>query len=168
MTEICLVGPLAPTLTTTEQAAKWAAAMLRPGTAVVLAVRPADTGRPHEVVTVVDTDGRILLDTEQASDATLPVMYRHLLRVTDGRRLLAYPAGRHRELLLSALRRHDLDPEHLAWPDMWGCLARLRGIAAGHPEHYWPLDAHHHGSAATAALQMLYRIAIAADDDVRV
>src|SRR5262249_33437697 len=92
-------------------AIRWARAMLEPGTAVVLDTETADLPGPICEVAVIDTDGKVLLDTlvnpgvpitseahrihgigdtDVAGAPNWVQVLRRLLAVTAGRQVLAY------------------------------------------------------------------------------
>ena len=164
-----------------DQAVSWARAMLQRDRAVVIDCETTDLPGAVCEVAVVDTCGRILLnslvnprqsisvgatkvhnitDPMVAGAPAFPEVFADVLRVTAGRRVLAYNAVFDRECLLADAQRHGGDPEHLDDPDTWGCVMRARSAWVGTPDHFYPLGAGHRAVGdAIAALIVLQRIA---------
>jgi DNA polymerase-3 subunit epsilon len=156
--------------------------MLTPRRAVVIDCETTDLPGGVTEVAVVDTDGRILLNTlvnpgnpispeaarvHNINDQmvfgapSFPNVLSEILRVTAGRRVLAYNAPFDRECLLADAQRYSADPEHLDDPDTWGCIIRARSAWVGTPEHFYPLGAGHRAVGdAIAALTVLQTIAV--------
>lgn len=83
-----------------------------------------------------------------------------VLRVTAGRRVLAYNAPFDYECIRSDSQRYDIDSEHLDDPGNWGCIMRARSAWVGSPDHFYPLGAAHRAVGdAVAALAVLQAIA---------
>jgi DNA polymerase-3 subunit epsilon len=165
-----------------DQAVRWARTMLQRDHAVVIDCETTDLPGGVCEVAVVDTCGRILLNslvnpkqpispaankvhniTDQmvAGAPTFPDVFAEILRVTASRRVLAYNAAFDRACLLADSQRHGRDPEHLDDPDTWGCIMRARSAWVGTPDHFYPLGAAHRAVGdAIAALTVLKTIAI--------
>ena len=170
-----------PWLRRSDQAVTWARSMLLPGRAVVIDCETTDLPGALCEVAVVDTEGRILLNSlvnpcqPISPDATrvhnitdrmvagapgFPDALSDLLRVTAGRRVLAYNAPFDYECLRSGAQRYDRNSEHLDDPDTWGCIMRARSAWVGSPDHFYPLGAAHRAVGdAVAALAVLQAIA---------
>ena len=172
----------APTwLRRSDQAVTWARTMLQPHRAVVIDCETTDLPGAICEVAVVDTKGRILLNTlvnpcqPISPDATrvhnitdrmvagapgFPDALSDVLRVTAGRRVLAYNAPFDYECFRSDAQRYDRNSEHLDDPDTWGCIMRARSAWVGSPDHFYPLGAAHRAVGdAVAALAVLQAIA---------
>jgi len=170
-----------PWLRRSDQAVAWARTMLSPHRAVVIDCETTDLPGALTEVAVVDTMGRILLNTlvnpgrPISADATrvhhitdqmvagapgFTQVLGDILRVTAGRRVLAYNATFDYECLQSDAHRHDRTCEHLDDPDTWGCIMRARSAWLGTPDHFYPLGAAHRAVGdAMAALTVLQAIA---------
>ena len=130
-----------------DQAVTWARSMLQPHRAVVIDCETTDLPGSLCEVAVVDTEGKILLNTlvnpcqPISPDATrvhnitdrmvagapqFPAVLSEVLRVTKGRKVLAYNAPFDYECLRSNAQRYDADSEHLDDPDTWACIMRAR------------------------------------------
>jgi len=165
-----------------DQAVTWARTMLQRDRAVVIDCETTDLPGGVCEVAVVDTTGRILLNSlvnprrpispeaqrvHNISDQMVhgapgfAEVFAEILRVTADRRVLAYNAPFDRECLLADSQRHSRDPEHLDDPDTWGCIMRARSAWVGTPDHFYPLGAAHRAVGdAIAALTVLQTIAI--------
>lgn len=130
------------------KAVHWARRMLQPGVAVVLDTEThALWGRVMEVAAVDAATGEVLLEslvnpqapvTEDTlgvhgiSDAmvadapTWDVVLPELLRVTAGRKILAYNADYDRTVIVSDCLWVEVDPQHLRARKRWGCIMRRR------------------------------------------
>jgi DNA polymerase-3 subunit epsilon len=173
--------PAPPWLRRSDQAVTWARTMLSPGRAVVIDCETTDLPGALIEVAVLDTTGRILLNTlvnpgspisagasrvhhitDQmvAGASGFAEVLDEILRVTTGRRVLAYNAPFDYECLQSDAHRHDRSCEHLDDPDTWGCIMRARSAWLGSPDHFHPLGAAHRAVGdAVAALTVLRAIA---------
>src|SRR6476620_5782642 len=127
-----------PWLRRSDQAVALARTMLSPHRAVVIDCETTDLPGALGEVAVVDTGVRILLNTlvnpcqRISPDATrvhnitdrmvagapqLPAVLSEVLRVTTGRKVLAYNAPFDYECLRSNAQRYDANSEHLDDPD---------------------------------------------------
>ena len=172
----------APTwLRRSDQAVTWARTMLQPHYAVVIDCETTDLPGSICEVAVVDTQGRSLLNTlvnpkrPISPDASrvhnitddmvigapcFREVLAKVLRVTSGRKVLAYNASFDYECIRSDSQRYDIDSEHLDDPDTWGCIMRARSAWVGSPDHFYPLGvAHRADGDAVAALAVLQAIA---------
>jgi hypothetical protein len=145
--------PAPPWLRRSDQAVTWARTMLSPGRAVVIDCETTDLPGALIEVAVLDTTGRILLNTlvnpgspisagasrvhhitDQmvAGASGFAEVLDEILRVTTGRRVLAYNAPFDYECLQSDAHRHDRSCEHLDDPDTWGasCERDRPGLVA--------------------------------------
>ncbi|GAA2524022.1 3'-5' exonuclease [Streptomyces longisporus] len=165
------------------KAIHWARRMLQPGVAVVLDTEThALWGRVMEVAVVDAATGEVLLKslvnpqtpvTEDAfevhgiSDAmvagapTWDEVLPQLLRVTAGRKILAYNAEYDKTVMVGDCRRVEADPQHLQAKDQWGCIMRRRSDWEG-VRDFLPLGGGHRALGDTcAALEMLTSLASA-------
>lgn len=148
-----LLGRLRQHLTT-QRIRRWARRRLRAGDAVVLDTETTDLFGHVVQLSVIDTDGTVLLDTlvcppvpitaaatavhglrdvDVADAPTARVVAPQLLEVTRGRRLLAYNAPYDRAVLAAELTAAGVNPGSLADVRRWSCLMRLRSRAEGAP-----------------------------------
>jgi len=170
-----------PWLRRSDQAVTWARTMLKPDHAVVIDCETTDLPGAICEVAVVDTQGRSLLNTlvnprrpisaaatrvHNITDAMvfgLPgfaEVLADVLRVTAGRKVLAYNAPFDYECIRTDAQRYDTSSEHLDDPDSWGCIMRARSAWVGSPDHFYPLgSAHRAVGDAVAALDVLQAIA---------
>ena len=172
----------APTwLRRSDQAVTWARTMLQPHSAVVIDCETTDLPGALCEIAVVDTSGQILLSTlinpclpidpdatrvhnitdkMVAGASRFPGVLSDVLRVTAGRKVLAYNAPFDYECIGSDAQRYDINSEHLDDPDTWGCIMRARSAWVGSPDHFYPLGASHRAVGdAVAALEILHAIA---------
>ncbi|MFD7409244.1 3'-5' exonuclease [Streptomyces sp. NPDC059866] len=165
------------------EAIHWARRMLQPGVAVVLDTETHNLwGRVMEVAVVDAATGEVLLEslvnpqiavTEDAfdlhmiSDAmvadapTWDEVLPEVLRVTAGRKILAYNAEYDKTVIVSDCLRVEADPQHLREQDQWGCIMRRRCDWEGMRD-FLPLGGGHRALEDTcAALEMLTSLASA-------
>ncbi|MEU5046286.1 3'-5' exonuclease [Streptomyces griseorubiginosus] len=159
------------------KAVHWARRMLQPGVAVVLDTEThALWGRVMEVAVADAATGEVLLenlvnpqipvtedayavhgisDTMVADAPTWDVVLPELLRVTAGRKILAYNADYDRTVIVGDCLRVEADPQHLRAQDQWGCIMRQRSDWEGVCD-FRPLGGVHRALGdACAALEML-------------
>jgi len=170
-----------PWLRRSDQAVAWARSMLKPQHAVVIDCETTDLPGAVCEVAIVDTQGCCLLNTLVNPRRTISPdasrvhnitddmvigapsfreVLARILRVTAGRRVLAYNAPFDYECIQSDSQRYDINSQHLADPDIWGCIMRARSAWVGSPDRFYPLGATHRAVGdAVAALAMLHAIA---------
>lgn len=168
-----------------QHAIRWARRMLVPGRALILDTETIDLGAAVCEIAVIDTSGNTLLDTLvnpdprgcwihpdahrvhgidvnmlRAAPDTLPVL-RQLIGITaDYPRVLAYNSLYDQNVIERAAHVAEIDLGHLEDAGTWGCLMRARSDAAGHPDHYLPLNGGHRALGdCLAALNVLRTIA---------
>lgn len=157
----------------------WARARLRHRDAVIIDTETTDLFGEVIQISVIDLDGRTLLDTLVRAHATIvpaatavhgladadlaaaPRLHQvaaQLLQVTRDRQLLAYNAPYDREVLTRDLTAADIDPEHLGRADNWACLMRARAVVEGRS---WAALSGPHRSLGDceAALEVLHILA---------
>ncbi|MEU2007055.1 3'-5' exonuclease [Rhodococcus sp. NPDC019627] len=161
---------------------QWARGMLVPGRAAVLDVESTNLdGSIIEICVLDAATGDPLLDTlvDPGEVAIHPDAYavhgiapadligapgwstvhQALISVTAGRVTLSYHSEFDKGRVLHDCARHGLDPAHLADPEMWGCIMRMRSQAEG-TEKSIRLDGGHRArSDAAAARTVLLGIA---------
>ncbi|MFD7282421.1 exonuclease domain-containing protein [Streptomyces sp. NPDC059862] len=90
-------------------------------------------------------------------DEVLP----EVLRVTAGRKILAYNAEYDKTVIVSDCLRVGADPQHLREKDRWGCIMRWRSDWEGMRD-FLPLGGQHRALGDTcAALEVLTSLASA-------
>ncbi|MEV6949555.1 3'-5' exonuclease [Streptomyces sp. NPDC051172] len=157
--------------------------ILQPGVAVVLDTEThALWGRVMEVAVVDAATGEVLLDSlvnpqipvtadvfdvHRISDAmvadapTWDEVLPELLRVTDGRKILACNAEYDQTVIVGDCWGVETDPQHLRAKDQWGCIMRRRSDWEG-VRDFLPLGGGHRVLVDTrAALEMLTSLASA-------
>lgn len=161
-----------------RRARGWARRMWR-SHAVIIDTETTDLHGAICEIAAVAADGTILLDTlinpgcPIAPDATavhgitdqhvalaptLDAILPQLLRVTQGRPVLAYNAPYDRDALRADAQRLSLDLGHLAQAVTWGCLMRARSARTGEP--WIRLEAGHRALGdAQAARLLLHKLA---------
>ncbi|MEU0389186.1 3'-5' exonuclease [Streptomyces chartreusis] len=165
------------------KAIHWARRMLQPGAAVVLDTEThALWGRVLEVAVVDAATGEVLLEslvntqipvTEEAFDVhkisdamvadapTWDEVLPEVLRVTAGRKILAYNAEYDKTVMVGDCLRVEADPQHLRAKGQWGCIMRRRSDWEG-VRNFLPLGGGHRALGdACAALEMLTSLASA-------
>lgn len=165
------------------EAVHWARWMLQPGVACVLDTETHDLwGRVMEVAVVDASSGEVLLETlvnpqipvtedsfgiHKISDAmvadapTWDQVMPDLLRVTDGRKILAYNAEYDKTVIVGDCLRVEADPQHLRAEEQWGCIMRRRRDWEDMRD-FLPLGGGHRALGDTcAALEMLTSLAAA-------
>ncbi|MET9387889.1 3'-5' exonuclease [Streptomyces sp. NPDC002928] len=163
------------------EAIHWARRMLQPGAACVLDTEThALWGRVMEVAVVDAASGEVLLETvvnpqtpvtegafavHGISDAmvadapTWDQVLPEVLRVTDGRKILAYNAEYDKAVTIGDCQRVGVDPQHLSGRGSWGCIMRRRSAWEGMRD-FLPLDGGHRALGDTcAALDVLRSLA---------
>ncbi len=150
---LVLLGPVGQTM-------HWAAAMLRPGAAVVLDCESTGLGRDARVVevAVVDADtGAERLNTLVHPGVRIPIPAQRVHEITDamvaGARtwdrvlpdvlaaagdratVLAYNEAFDRPLIVAHSRMVGANPGRLGAPGSWGCLMRARSAWLGTTSH---------------------------------
>ncbi|MBL1086853.1 3'-5' exonuclease [Streptomyces actinomycinicus] len=165
------------------KAIHWARRMLQPGVACVLDTETHDLwGQVMEVAVVDAATGEVLLeslvnpqipvtedafDVHRISDAmvadapTWDQVLPDVLRVTAGRKILAYNAEYDKTVIVDDCLRVEADPQHLRAKDQWGCIMRRRSDWEG-VRDFLPLGGRHRALGdACAALEMLTSLASA-------
>lgn len=161
---------------------QWAQDMLTPGRAVVVDTETCDFETAILEVAVIDAaTGAVLLDTlvdpgevpihpaaaavhgisaaQLVGAATWPAVLPELLAATAGRIALAYNSDFDRSRVLYDCHRYGLDPVHLADPQSWGCVMRMRSLAEGVENSIRLGGAHRARGDAEAARIILQAIA---------
>jgi DNA polymerase III epsilon subunit-like protein len=174
----CLVAPPA----SPHHISAWAREMLNPGTAVVLDTETSDLHGALIEVAIIDACKRAVListlvrpncpiepeaqrvhgisDEMVADVPPFRDVLPELIRVTAGRKLLAYNAAYDHAILVEQGLRSAVDIEHLAEPSRWECIMQARSDWLGRPHHRYPLGGNHRALGdAIAALNLLELIA---------
>ncbi|WP_159928886.1 3'-5' exonuclease [Rhodococcus sp. WAY2] len=161
---------------------QWAQQMLRPGRAVVCDVESTDfDGAILEIAVIDAATGVVLLDT-LVDPGAVPIhpaaaavhgidadqlvgapdwaaVHPELVAVTAGKVTLAYNAEFDMGRILHDCHRYGLDPEHLADPQVWGCIMLARSQAEGVEKSIRLGAAHRARGDAEAARRVLQGIA---------
>lgn len=170
-------------MTTTQTSPQqWARGMLVPGRAAVLDVETTNLdGSIIEICVVDAATGNPLLET-LVDPGEVPIhpdayavhgiapadligapgwatVHQKLLAVTAGRMTLSYHSDFDQGRVLHDCARHSLDPAHLADPEMWGCIMRMRSQAEGTEKNIRLDGGHRAHSDAAAARTVLLSIA---------
>lgn len=168
-----------------QHAVRWAQRMLSPGRAVILDTETTDLGAAICEIAVIDTNGRQLLDTLvnpgrhgtyihpdaqrvhgidldmlRTAPSTRNVLERLTATTAGYPHVLAYNSPYDQGVIDRAARAAGVDLGDLEDTSSWGCIMQARSDAAGHPDHYLPLNGGHRALGdCLAALDVLRTIA---------